>query len=87
MRAGQPEGGFGHIFGPHLENGLDPVTFAPIDVANPDGQTTVDAWVRAHVSEAAILSLRMRNVGGERYAPILGYPAPGRTFSLELSTR
>ena len=72
--------GFGasaNVFGPHREG----------TALNHDGQTTVDAYVRARLAPDAILSLRARNLGGERYAPILGYPAPGRTFSLELATR
>ncbi len=72
--------GFGataNVFGPHLEGGA----------VNHDGQTTVDAYARARLSREAILSLRARNLGGERYVPILGYPAPGRTFQLELATR
>jgi vitamin B12 transporter len=72
--------GFGataNVFGPHLEGG----------VVNHDGQTTVDAYVRARLAREAVLSLRARNLGGERYVPIFGYPAPGRTFQLELATR
>jgi vitamin B12 transporter len=72
--------GFGataNVFGPHREGAA----------LNRDGQTTVDAYVRARLGSEAVLSLRARNLGGERYAPILGYPAPGRTFGLELATR
>ena len=72
--------GFGataNVFGPHFEGGA----------LNHDGQTTVDAYVRARLAPEAVLSLRARNVGGERYVPIFGYPAPGRTFQLELATR
>ena len=72
--------GFGataNVFGPHVEGAA----------VNHDGQTTVDAYVRARLAPDAILSLRARNLGGERYVPIFGYPAPGRTFQLELATR
>jgi vitamin B12 transporter len=72
--------GFGvqaNLMGPHVESA------GP----NPDGQTTVDAYVRTHVAPRAILSLRARNLGNERYEEVLGYPAPGRSFALELSTR
>ncbi len=72
--------GFGiqaNLLGPHVESaGL-----------NPDGQTTIDAYVRAYVMPRAILSLRARNLGNERYNQVLGYPAPGRSFSVDLSTR
>lgn len=51
------------------------------------GQTTVDAYVRGKFSQNLIGSVRVYNLGDERYAPILGYPAPGRTVEFELSTR
>jgi outer membrane cobalamin receptor len=35
----------------------------------------------------AIASLRVNNLGNERYEPIYGYPAPGRTLSFEFATR
>ncbi len=75
-------GGFGfgataNVFGPHVEGGA----------VNHDGQTTVDAYLRARLAPDAVLSLRARNLGGERYVPIFGYPAPGRTFTVELATR
>jgi vitamin B12 transporter len=66
-----------NIFGPHEES----------TGFNPDGQTTVDVYVRGRLSREAVVSLRARNIGNERYAPVLGYPAPGRTFEVELSTR
>jgi outer membrane cobalamin receptor len=43
--------------------------------------------VRGRLSRDAVLSVRAANVGNERYQPILGYPAPGRTLEFELSTR
>jgi vitamin B12 transporter len=55
---------------------------------NPnDAYTVADAYVRYRVAPAGILTLRVRNLGNERYVPIYGYPAPGRTVSVELSTR
>lgn len=52
-----------------------------------DAFTTADAYVRFRLVPSAILTLRARNLGDERYAPLFGYPAPGRTFEVELSTR
>ncbi|MBV9648220.1 MAG: TonB-dependent receptor, partial [Candidatus Eremiobacteraeota bacterium] len=54
--------------------------------------TTVDAYARLRLGRAAILTVRGRNIGNERYAaiaspPFGGYPAPGRFFGVELSTR
>jgi vitamin B12 transporter len=51
------------------------------------GQTIIDAYVRQRLARELIVSLRARNLGDERYAPVLGYPAPGRTIEVELSTR
>lgn len=49
--------------------------------------TRVDAYARVRVTPAALLSLRVYNLGNERYADFAGYPAPGRAFGIELSTR
>jgi vitamin B12 transporter len=76
-RGGFAFGAQADVFGPHVES----------DGYNPDGQTTVDAFVRAKLSRDTVLSLRARNLGNERYSPVLGYPAPGRMIELELSTR
>jgi outer membrane receptor protein involved in Fe transport len=43
--------------------------------------------LRYKLQRSAILTFRARNLGDERYAAVAGYPAPGRTFWLELSTR
>jgi hypothetical protein len=34
-----------------------------------------------------MLTLRGADLGNERYAQIAGYPMPGRSFAIELSTR
>jgi vitamin B12 transporter len=51
------------------------------------GFTTADAYVRYTVSKSAILTARTNNFTDQRYAPIFGYPAPGRTYEVELATR
>jgi outer membrane receptor protein involved in Fe transport len=43
--------------------------------------------VRGRFAQNLIGSIRVYNLGDERYAPILGYPAPGRTVEFEFSTR
>jgi vitamin B12 transporter len=54
----------------------------------PDTEfTRVDGYVRFRVTRGALLSLRVFDLGNERYADVSGFPLPGRTFSLELSTR
>jgi vitamin B12 transporter len=67
------------------------------DVPNPnggpplddpyDGYTNADAYVRYRITKAAVLSARVRDLTGARYAPLFGYPAPGRTLEIELATR
>lgn len=64
------------INGPHNESGV-----------SRDGDTTVNAYVRGRLARDLVASVRARNLGNERYAPILGYPAPGRTVEFEFSTR
>ena len=49
--------------------------------------TRVDGYARLRVLPGALLSLRVYDLGGERYEQAGGFPLPGRTFGLELSTR
>ncbi len=55
--------------------------------AQPVAYTRVDAFVRWRVGARSLLTLRAYDLGDERYAEIGGYPMPGRSFALELSTR
>lgn len=76
------------------------VVGANADVPNPNADplaaaladplasyTVADAYIRYRIAPSAIATLRAANVGGARYVPIYGYPAPGRSFSFEFSTR
>lgn len=54
---------------------------------NPVAYTRLDAYVRLRLSASAILSLRAANLGNERYSEVVGFPSPGRSFFIELSTR
>ncbi|MEA2786654.1 MAG: hypothetical protein QOF71_2758 [Candidatus Eremiobacteraeota bacterium] len=49
--------------------------------------TRVDAYARLRIAPRALLSLRVYDLGGERYEESGGFPMPGRSFALELSTR
>ena len=49
--------------------------------------STVDAFARFRVGSHGLLTLRCYNLGDARYAIVTGYPMPGRSFALELSTR
>ena len=57
----------------------------PFGAAQPF--TRVDAYARFRVSPRALVSLRVFDLGGERYEEIGGFPMPGRSFTVELSTR
>jgi outer membrane cobalamin receptor len=62
-----------HLVGPH---------------DTPDTEyARVDAYARVRLVQRAVLSLRVNNVGNARYADVSGFPMPGRTFAVELSTR
>jgi vitamin B12 transporter len=52
-----------------------------------DAYTSIDAYLRFRLQREAILTFRAGNLGDARFAPVAGYPAPGRTFGVELSTR
>jgi outer membrane cobalamin receptor len=49
--------------------------------------TTIDGYVRLRAARHALISLRVFDLGNERYEEIAGYPMPGRTVQVELSTR
>ena len=62
-----------HVVGPH---------------DTPDTEyTRVDGYLRFRIARGALLSLRAFNLGDARYADVSGFPMPGRSFALELSTR
>ncbi|MGC8486325.1 MAG: TonB-dependent receptor plug domain-containing protein, partial [Candidatus Baltobacteraceae bacterium] len=51
------------------------------------GYTDLSAYVRFRIARRATITLRGENLGNERYALVSGYPMPGRSFSIEFSTR
>jgi outer membrane receptor protein involved in Fe transport len=67
------------VVGPTPNDGPQPFLY--------DQYTYTEAYVRYRFAPTAILTLRARNLGDARYMPIYGYPAPGRTFEIELATR
>ena len=52
-----------------------------------DAYDKLDAFLRYKIAHAAVLSIRGYNLGNETYAPNFGYPAPGRSVEVEISTR
>lgn len=63
----------------HVQGLSDPTGALPF--------TRIDAYVRLHLGSYGVLSLRGYNLGNEQYQPVAGYPAPGRSFLIGLSTR
>jgi outer membrane cobalamin receptor len=55
--------------------------------AGAGNYTTVDGYVRLRVAQHALVSVRVYDLGNERYEEVAGYPMPGRTLTVELSTR
>lgn len=58
-----------------------------LDTAGSGDFTTIDAYVRFRLQTHALVSLRVYDVANRRYEEDAGYPLPGRTFAMELSTR
>jgi outer membrane cobalamin receptor len=55
---------------------------------NPfNSYTDADVYLRYRIAPFAIATIRLNDLGNERYEPIYGYPAPGRTIFFELATR
>ncbi|MBV8639019.1 MAG: TonB-dependent receptor [Candidatus Eremiobacteraeota bacterium] len=54
--------------------------------AQSNAYTTSDAFVRLRVMPRTLLALHAYNFGNEQYAEVSGYPMPGRTFTVELTT-
>ena len=62
-------------------------TVGILDTGGAGNYTTIDGYVRLRLAPRALLSLRVYDLGNERYEEAAGYPMPGRTFVVELSTR
>jgi vitamin B12 transporter len=53
----------------------------------PIAYSSIGAFVRVRVGRDSLLTLRGFNLGNERYSEFAGYPMPGRSFQLELSSK
>ena len=53
----------------------------------PAAYASLSAYVGVRAGRDALLTLRGYNLGNERFAAIGGYPMPGRSFAIELSTK
>jgi vitamin B12 transporter len=49
--------------------------------------TNVQAYLRLRAGSRMLLTLRGENLGNERYAAVNGFPLPGRSMLVELSTK
>ncbi len=67
-------------------DGDDAASVSPL-AQNYDAYSTFDAYVRYQLAPHAILTVRGFNLGNTQYAPVFGYPAPGRRVFVEVSTR
>jgi vitamin B12 transporter len=77
---------YGFRWGIVGSDGTDKGVVTPL-VGNYDAYDKLDATLRYKLANDTVLSLRGFNLGNETYAPLFGYPAPGRSVQLELSTR
>jgi len=68
-------------------DGDDAANVPPPLVGTYDAHDSLDAYARYRFAKDVILTARGFNLGNERYVPIFGYPAPGRSVFLELSTQ
>ena len=62
------------------------VDFTQPSFTQPVPYTTVDGFIRWNLSRTLRLSLRGGNLGNERFSEVSGFPMPGRSFALELSS-
>jgi outer membrane receptor protein involved in Fe transport len=67
-------------------DGDDKANVTPL-VGSYDAYDRLDAYLRYKIARDTVLSVRGFNLGDETYAPVFGYPAPGRSVQVELSTR
>lgn len=58
-----------------------PLFYQPVAYAN------LTAYASLRVAPHLLLTLRGYNLGNEQYAEVGGYPMPGRTFAIELTTK
>jgi vitamin B12 transporter len=84
--AGTSRFAYGLRWGIVGSDGADAANVA-VRSATFDAYDTLDAFFRYKLANGAVLTVRGANLGNTQYAPLFAYPAPGRTFGVELSTR
>jgi outer membrane cobalamin receptor len=65
----------------------DPYLPATNAIYQPATFTAVDAYAGYRLDARLVVKLRAYNLGNDRYALYAGYPMPGRSFSIELTSR
>lgn len=71
----------------HLSGARGPVDETQPLFFQPAAYATVNAYLRLRAGNMMLVSIRGYNLGNERYAAIGGYPMPGRSFAVEVSTK
>ncbi len=84
--AGADRLSYGMRWGIVGSDGDDRANVTPL-VGSYDAYDRLDAYLRYKIARDTVLSVRGFNLGNETYAPIFGYPAPGRSVQVEISTR
>ncbi len=62
-------------------------TVGIFDLGGAGDYTAIDGYLRFRLAQHVLLSFRVNNLGNVMYQEIAGYPSPGRSYVLELSTR
>jgi outer membrane cobalamin receptor len=65
----------------------DDIQNVPVLTASHDYYATLDAYFRYKIATNAVVTVRGSNLTNAQYAPLFGYPAQGRGWTLEISTR
>jgi vitamin B12 transporter len=84
--AGAGRFSYGMRWGIVGSDGADKANVTPL-AGEYDAYDRLDAFLRFKAAPATIVTVRGTNLGNETYAPIFGYPAPGRAVFVEISTR
>lgn len=83
-----PSGTFGGAgIGARLVGARGPIDMTQPLFFQPIAYTNLTAYADLRIGKRLSLYLRGYNLGDERYAEVLGYPMPGRSFAVELQAR
>ena len=69
------------------ESARDAVNFTQPLFDQAAAYSRLNAYIGLRTGRSTLVTVRGFNLGNERYAEISGYPMPGRSFAIELSTK